>query len=86
MPYLRVTVDGRIQAVFAWVPRNPCSSTVAMRRGIVSFSIPFCAGPLSSIASDGSTIAVVQADQAAHSYQVWAMMSSGDTAFSRRFT
>lgn len=74
-----------IQAVFAWVPRNPCNSTVAMPRGIIEFSIPFCAGPLSSIASDGSTIAVVQADQAAHSYQVWAMKPSGDTAFSRRF-
>ncbi|MGH7583968.1 MAG: hypothetical protein ACREL5_12150 [Gemmatimonadales bacterium] len=85
-PFLNVDTAGMIRSIVAWVPKDPCLTTVTSSRGVSQFATPFCSGNLVAIASDGTTIAIVVMDQVAHSYRVSSMKTNGDTAFSKHLS
>jgi hypothetical protein len=88
--FLQVDSAGTLQRVVAWLPPTPkvCGFSVTTDRGHAGFAVPFCAFPLTELAPDAGTVAIVQmtnAIQKTSTFTIAMLNSTGDTLFSHSY-
>lgn len=80
--FVKASVDGVVQRVLGWQPPDACSVTYVTPSGSGGMRTPYCAAPMSSLATDGHAALFVRVLPVANGimqYELTLIGASGDT-------